>query len=90
MRTMRSAEIRVVEGRLTIWFPISDEVAATGLHNLLRGQVASLPSPTYTPAKPVVAESNPDKWPKFPGQVLNYRGEPDPFSDENIHTGGPR
>lgn len=47
----------------------------------------------YTPAKPVVAPSDDARWPKFPGQDLNYIGTPvsgsDP-GDEDVHTGGPR
>ncbi len=28
----------------------------------------------YTPAKPIVAEADPAKWPQFPGEGLDYRG----------------
>lgn len=42
--------------------------------------------PFYTPARPAIGESDPDKWPEFPGQNLNYRGE----EDDAVHTGGPR
>lgn len=48
----------------------------------------------YAPIKPMVTASDPANWPTFPGQGLNYRGEPDvPGSDpgdEDIHAGGPR
>ncbi len=43
----------------------------------------------YTPARPAVAASDPAAWPAFPGQDLNYRGDPDTL-EEQIHTGGPR
>ena len=42
----------------------------------------------YTPAKvPVTPPDNPDKWPKFPGQDLDYRGL---RGKGQLHTGGPR
>ncbi len=42
----------------------------------------------YTPAKPVVTESDPENWPKFPGEGMDYRGIDQ--KDEDIHAGGPR
>ena len=91
VQTMRRADILVdPEGRLKLQFKVSDEFAAKCLHALLHGLTAPLPPPAYTPAKPVVAESDPATWPTFPGEQLNYRGEDDPFGGEDIHTGGPR
>lgn len=47
------------------------------------------PAPvSYQPARVPVHPSDPDNWPQFPGEGLNYRGG-DP-GDEDIHTGGPR
>lgn len=39
----------------------------------------------YEPAKPVVKDSDPDKWAKFPGEGLDYTSVRD-----IDHTGGPR
>lgn len=44
------------------------------------------PAP-YLPARGPIAPSDPETWPKFPGEGLAYIGDP---GDEDIHTGGPR
>lgn len=56
------------------------------------------PIDRYTPARPIVQASDPERWPAFPGEELHRqnlipdapaesRGDP---GDEDIHTGGPR
>lgn len=47
-----------------------------------------LPPPVPPGIKPPVTASDPDNWPKFPGEGLPYT-QNDP-GDEDIHTGGPR
>lgn len=40
IKTLRSCEIRVTpDGRLEVWFPVSDEACAAELHKLLRPTV---------------------------------------------------
>ena len=52
--------------------------------------IAPIPSQAQHVVKPPVQPSDPDNWPKFPGENLNYRGLTDVDAVEDEHMGGPR